>query len=305
MPPEWKKLLLLLSLLLGLSPGARAQTLRAHPGEALILSAENFQRARFLGRTYFPVEIGDLRLFLLPIPLKLTPGGYPLTLVRGPVVLRREVSVLPKAYPEERLKLPERMVIFPPKVLARIKKEVALILRTVSRTEGACRWPGPMVPPVKGRVSSPFGLRRILNGRPRSPHSGVDFAVPAGTPVRAAQSGRVVLTGDFYLPGKVIILSHGCGIYTYYAHLSRIKVKKGQEVSQGEVIALSGATGRATGAHLHFGLYVAGERVDPLFVIRSLEDYYERFRGEIATARGHRPPTGRPGGASGRGPGTL
>ncbi len=277
-------LLLLASLffpLRGLSQGP----LVGHPGEVVFIPAAPGElRARFLGHAFSPVLLGSRAYFPIAIPLRTSPGIFRVE-IEGSAPRRVSLEVRPKRYPTEHLKLPPKMVTFPPEILARIRREVKLIRGVLSRHgEGLCRWEKGFILPVKGRVSSPFGLRRVLNGESRSPHGGVDLAVPSGTPVRAAQEGRVVLVGEFYLPGKALVLDHGCGVYTYYAHLSRILVRKGQRVRRGEVIALSGASGRATGPHLHFGLYLSGVKVDPLFFIRKTRMIYGAQAGGTSQA---------------------
>jgi murein DD-endopeptidase MepM/ murein hydrolase activator NlpD len=125
--------------------------------------------------------------------------------------------------------------------------------------------------PVHGRLSSRFGLRRFFNGQPRNPHSGVDLAAPAGTPVKAPASARVIDTGEYYYNGKTVFLDHGQGLLSAYFHLSQTKVRPGQQLRRGEVIGTVGATGRATGPHLHWSVYLNGAQVDPaLFVAGGL-----------------------------------
>jgi len=267
---------LLISILLLLTVRTPANALKGYPGEALLVPARAGEtRARFLGHEFTRVILAGRPYFPVAVPLSARPGTFTLE-IEGRRSRRLTLRILPKTYPVERLTLPRRMVTFPPEILARVRRELALLRGTLAVSRGGiCRWKEPFELPVRGRVSSPFGLRRILNGEPRSPHGGVDFAVPAGTPVRSAQEGRVVLTGEFYLPGRVVILDHGCGVYTYYAHLSRILVRRGDRVRRGEVIGLSGASGRATGPHLHFGLYLSGVKVDPVSFVKLIQ-YFTR-----------------------------
>ena len=117
--------------------------------------------------------------------------------------------------------------------------------------------------PTSGRDSGRFGLRRILNKQKRNPHSGMDIAAPKGRLVKAAEAGRVIYTGNLFFTGNVIYLDHGNGLLTLYAHLNKINVKKGQKVKKGQVIGKVGKTGRATGAHLHWSVYLNGNAVDP------------------------------------------
>jgi murein DD-endopeptidase MepM/ murein hydrolase activator NlpD len=115
-----------------------------------------------------------------------------------------------------------------------------------------------------------FGKRRILNGIPGSPHSGIDFPAPTGTPIHAAQAGKVVLAEELYFSGNTVVIDHGLGIYTFYGHLSEIGVKVGDELQSGHVLGKVGATGRVTGPHLHWGLYVNHARVNGLDILRIL-----------------------------------
>lgn len=122
--------------------------------------------------------------------------------------------------------------------------------------------------PVDGRLSSPFGLRRFFNGEERNAHSGLDFAVPTGTPVKAPADGVVTIVADYFFNGKTVFVDHGQGLVTMYCHLSGFDVKVGDTVSRGQVIARSGATGRATGPHLHWNVSLNGNRVDPALFLK-------------------------------------
>jgi len=122
-------------------------------------------------------------------------------------------------------------------------------------------------PPVKGPLSSPFGLKRFFNGEPRAPHSGLDFAVPTGTPVAAPAGGKVILTGDYFFNGNTVFLDHGQGLISMYCHLSVIDVLMGDTLARGQVLGKVGATGRVTGAHLHWNVSLNDARVDPAIFI--------------------------------------
>jgi len=121
--------------------------------------------------------------------------------------------------------------------------------------------------PVKSRISGLFGRRRVFNGEPRSPHSGLDLAAPKGTQVYAPANGKVILTGNFLFLGNAVLIEHGQGLITLYGHLSKIDVKTGDQVQRGHIIAEVGSTGRATGPHLHWSVYLNRVAVDPLLFI--------------------------------------
>jgi murein DD-endopeptidase MepM/ murein hydrolase activator NlpD len=179
------------------------------------------------------------------------------------VNLTREISIRSKDYPVQRLTLPKKMVSPPKETWERIKRERAAVgkaLRTVTKKRS---WTLPFLRPVGGGVSSVYGVRRFLNDEPRSPHRGVDFRAPMGTPIKAANSGRVVLVGDHYYAGKSVYIDHGLGVISMYFHLSKIKVLTGQQVNKGDVIGFSGKSGRATGPHLHFSLALMAQLADP------------------------------------------
>ncbi|MEO0574625.1 MAG: peptidoglycan DD-metalloendopeptidase family protein [Pseudomonadota bacterium] len=123
-------------------------------------------------------------------------------------------------------------------------------------------------PPVDGRQSDSFGSRRFYNGQPRNPHSGMDIAAVTGTPVRSPAPGRVVAVGDYFFNGKTIMIDHGEGLVTMYCHLSDISTAVGDDINASQVIGQVGATGRVTGAHLHWGVYLSGVAVDPTLFLR-------------------------------------
>ncbi len=205
---------------------------------------------------------------LIGVGLDCRPGTHILTVKwqgpGGPDLYPYKVQIVARSFPEERLTVPERMVRFSPRVLKQVLDDQRAINRTCDRVSTEFYWQRPFIWPVHSKILSPFGLRRIFNGRPRSPHSGVDLRASEGTPVLATNYGRVALVRDCYLSGKTIVLDHGGGLYTLYAHLMSPKVKEGQKVRPGQVIGLSGATGRATGPHLHWGVSLFGKRLDPV-----------------------------------------
>ena len=218
-----------------------------------------------------PVLVRDgRRLAVIGIPLDTTPGRQTVQLDYedgGPLVtLAFEVTA--KAYEEQRLTVTNQRHVDPsPDDLERITVERARIDRALS-TYSADRQPLLRLPvPVAGTRSSSFGLRRFFNGQARSPHSGMDIAAAAGTPILNPARGRVLDTGDFFFNGQTVFVDHGQGVITMYCHLSRTDVKPGDEVGAGAQLGLVGATGRVTGAHLHWGIAVNRALVDPALLL--------------------------------------
>lgn len=167
----------------------------------------------------------------------------------------------------QELTLPREMVDLDEQTLRRVREEDELVKKVLEDLAPIKRWRGGFSVPVEGKVAGTFGLRRMINGQPRSPHSGEDIQAPLGSPVHASNDGVVKLVGDFFFSGRSIILDHGLGLYTLYFHLSDVMVKEGMLVRKGEVIGSVGATGRVTGPHLHWGMRLGGARVNPFSMV--------------------------------------
>jgi len=178
------------------------------------------------------------------------------------------ITITPRDWPIERINgVPPATVNPPPELAARIEHEQAAVTAARNRDDDREDFLSGFVWPVQGRISGRFGNQRIYNGDPKAPHSGMDIAVPQGTPVRAPAAGIVTFAQpDLYLTGGTILLDHGFGLSSNFLHLSKLEVHVGQHVSQGQIIALSGMTGRATGPHLHWGFNWFGVRLDPLLL---------------------------------------
>ncbi len=173
-----------------------------------------------------------------------------------------KVTISPRKFPVQELTLPKRMTEFDDATLVRIRAEAAELSRRFSRVTPP-RWRTPFLPPVEEYRPANFGARRVINGDPRMPHSAVDIHLPEGTPVRAIADGRVAFAGEQFFGGRSVVIDHGGGVFSVYYHLREFSVTEGQELPRGDRIGSVGATGRATGPHLHFGVRVPGGRVDP------------------------------------------
>jgi murein DD-endopeptidase MepM/ murein hydrolase activator NlpD len=179
------------------------------------------------------------------------------------------IAVAPRDWPIERIDgVPPDTVNPPPEIAARIESEQALVSAARVRDDDRADFAQPFIWPVQGRVSGRFGNQRIYNGTPKPPHSGMDIAAAQGTPVLAPAAGVITFANpDLYLTGGTVLLDHGHGVSSNFLHLSRIDVKVGDRVAQGQVIGAVGATGRATGPHLHWGMNWFDVRIDPLLVL--------------------------------------
>jgi murein DD-endopeptidase MepM/ murein hydrolase activator NlpD len=222
----------------------------------------------FNGARVAMVKDGDGFMVVVGIPLSTGTGKQWLD-IRWPSGERAHQSftVRPKDYETQYITIEDERKVEPlPEDLERISREAAIAQRVLSTwNEQAPDF--TFTSPLEGPVSSVYGLRRFLNNQPRSPHSGLDIAAAKGTPIRAPADASVLHTDNFFFSGNVVYLSHGQGLITVYAHMDQINVRPGETIKRGEIIGQVGATGRVTGPHLHWGVYLNGTPVDPnLFV---------------------------------------
>jgi hypothetical protein len=210
---------------------------------------------------------------LIGVDLEQAAGDYKFSVtgkstVGAPIACEAPISVRTGKFPTEHLKVAPNFVEPNPEQAAKAaedQKKLRAIYATVTPDK---LWTGTFRIPLDGvKTGGNFGKRRVLNGKSNSPHSGVDLPSPTGTPVHAAQSGRVVLAEELYFAGNTVIIDHGFGVYTLYGHFSEIDSKVGDEVKVGDVIGKVGATGRVTGPHLHWGLEVDRARVNAMEIV--------------------------------------
>lgn len=198
------------------------------------------------------------------IPLATEPGSVEVRVIRADGSVHTEsVRIEPKQYATQKLKVKPGQVDLSPADLERTTKERERILKALATWSPEAPATLQFRQPTPGPRSSSYGLRRYFNEQPRNPHTGMDIAAATGTPIVAPAAGRVLDTGDYFFNGNTVLVDHGQGLVTMYCHLSRIDVKAGDEVGTGDVLGLVGATGRVTGAHLHWGVTLNRTAVDP------------------------------------------
>jgi murein DD-endopeptidase MepM/ murein hydrolase activator NlpD len=311
-----------LALLLVLSLGAAHAAAKAPPktptltvvsravqrGEILLIAVEDNSAklppsATVRGRAleFFPAASTGTWLAFYGIDLDDPTGPAELRAVlrdsRGrPHEQTEQLTILAGKFPTEELKVAQRYVTPQKSDGERAESEAATLHGLFVHGEEKRLFEGDFVSPIPGAPTARFGERRVFNGQPRAPHSGMDLRAKIGTPVRAPAAGRVVLAGPLYFSGNTIVLDHGLGLTTVYAHLSKMRVRKGALVKKGQVIGLVGKTGRVTGPHLHWGLKFHAARVDPFSLVALDLDAYlkprpnDPLRRSAACARADLPP---------------
>jgi len=224
-------------------------------------------------------SLGTQRLVFFPygaefaaltgVDLETRPGKLPwrVGLVDGDGTPRKaagSIGVKAAGFAVQRLTLPPAMVDLDPEAERRAANEAARLRALYDTVTPERLWRGAFTQPVASRKPGDgFGFRRIINGQPRMPHSGIDYSADRGTPVVASNRGRVALLGEFFFAGRLVALDHGLGLYTLYFHLDGVAVSEGQLVERGQTVGTVGTTGRSTGPHLHFAAQLGRARVNP------------------------------------------
>ena len=275
------------SLALRVPPGENAMSMihivaflfaaiAAQQGQAVRLSIPDepgIEKAeiRWQDKTVPYTRAGKDWVTVIGLDLELKPGSYTgdVRVTKNGMVERRSVTLNVKAvkFPIQRLEVADEYVELSPENTERALREAKELEGIHNTISGPALWKEPFIVPIPGGVGSSFGKRRVFNGESRNPHAGADLRATTGTPIRSTNRGRVVLAKDLFFTGNTVIVDHGLGIYTLYAHLSRIDVAKDAVVDRSQVIGLAGATGRVTGPHLHWGARVQNTRVDPFSLI--------------------------------------
>ncbi|MDR3134471.1 MAG: peptidoglycan DD-metalloendopeptidase family protein [Deltaproteobacteria bacterium] len=242
---------------------------RGAPGRVIVsgLGLDTPIEASFDGKpVYFFAHKGDL-VGLFGADIMIKAGQHPLVVTWGQGPGQRktvQVSVKDKSYGVRDIKVPQSQVDLSKEDLERAQAEREATTKALATQSPEKLWSGAFIEPVNGRINSSFGRQTRLNGVLNArPHAGADYLVPEGTPVKAPADGLVILAGNHFFAGNSVYIDHGLGLISMYFHLSRIDAVEGQEIRKGDVLGLVGKTGRVTGAHLHYGIYINGARIDP------------------------------------------
>lgn len=268
--------LLSATLLAGQAPvlSVRAAARSIQPGEVVRLTVTTAAPitaldVRAFDRRFTPFQLdANTWQVLLGVDLDVRPGRHIVSLAASSAdatsMTTRTLDVADRSFPTRRLTVEPKYVEPPPDVTARILAEAERLNAIWASVTPDRLWSGAFGSPVPDRANSAFGSRSVFNNQPRSPHGGADFASPTGRLVRAPNAGRVVLAEDLYFTGQSVVVDHGLGLVSLFAHLSSIDVQTGSRVAAGDALGRVGATGRVTGPHLHWTVRLAGTRVDPL-----------------------------------------
>ncbi len=266
--PNSRALLLLLLLVLPLPPAVAQPRESLVPGGVALIRLDEGERGyRFRNRPVLTARIDGVPHAVVGIPLAYKPGEYHIERRGVGQVAKKFFRVGPKAYSTQHITVPDDRKVNPyasdmPRILAEKARKQKARDHYSERPVDL-----DFVRPVSGVSTGSFGRRRVFNGQPRRPHSGMDIAAPEGTPVRAPSAGTVIERGDFFFSGNLVYLDHGQGLISMFAHLSEIDVEIGQRVAKGDVIGKVGATGRVTGPHLHWSLGLNGSWIDPVLFL--------------------------------------
>ena len=206
---------------------------------------------------------------LVGLPLSLKPGKHYISInSKDNKTNRQSFEITGKEYPAQYITIKNKQMVNPNAAnLARIKRDRIPINQALGTWTEQQQIDTDFIAPVDGQLSSLFGLKRFFNKQPKNPHSGLDIAAPTGTPIKAPAPAFVINTGNYYYNGNTVFLDHGQGLITGYFHMSEIKVKPGQRVYRGEILGTVGETGRVTGPHLHWNVYLNQTKVDPALFI--------------------------------------
>lgn len=225
-----------------------------YPGDVVLVRSSKAGDLLWQNKTYPMIRFGKGYYTFLPISMSLKPGSYPIGTIK--------LTVLKKSFDTQQLTVTEEQEKMTQNI-GRIQQDQIKVNKVRSVSEARFLFDQAFIQPVKGRLSTPYGFTRYVNGKFSGSHRAIDLANPEGTPVATTNAGKVVLAEELYLTGNSIYIDHGMNLFSQYAHLSKINVTAGDMVEAGQVIGLVGTTGFSTGPHLHFTFWVGSHPVNP------------------------------------------
>ena len=248
------------------------------PGELVVLIVRTAKPAETITVTGLKTHLAPYAVtattwrVLVGIDLAVKPGKHEVVVEAQPGGRKASYVLLVKArrFPTRTLKVDPAFVTPPPEAAERFERESRELNEVWASPAPEKLWQGAFVRPVPEPANSAFGSRSVFNGEPRSQHTGADFRSPSGTPIKAPNAGRVVIAGSRYFSGDTVVIDHGQGLFSLFAHLSETSVELGESVKKGQVIGQVGQTGRVTGPHLHWAVRLNGARIDPLSLLTVL-----------------------------------
>lgn len=230
----------------------------------LVVPVETKPVVNYNKRQVMVVKENQQWLAVVGIPLNAKIGTQTLTVKSADKISKTSFEIEDKAYPTQHITITDKRKVSPNKLdMGRINAESAEIKSALRYWTDSDSSPEQFMWPIEGRVSGLFGRRRVFNGQPRKPHSGMDIAAPTGTAIHAPADGVIRDTGDYFFNGNTVFIDHGQGLVTMFCHMDKIGVETGQTIKQGDVIGTVGMTGRVTGPHLHLGVSLNDARVEP------------------------------------------
>lgn len=241
-------------------PSLSVSPASTYPGDVIFVRSKEAQTVTLFSQSYhLQPSQGEYARFI-PIPFNAKPGSYQ---VQSPdKKLSVSLTISPKKFEVDSITVSQKMNQMRQDT-ARINADQKKINAARSASAKSAYFDGPFKQPAIGKLTTPFGYQRVVNGVPANRHAAIDIANKTGTPIWASNHGKVVLADSLYLTGNTIIIDHGLNVFSIYAHMSKLEVKTGQEVKQGQVIGQMGTTGFSTGPHLHYGMLIGNTYVNP------------------------------------------
>ncbi|MGQ7276959.1 M23 family metallopeptidase [Brevibacillus thermoruber] len=233
---------------------------KTHPGDAVLIRSSRVQSVTVLGKTYRLIPSHGAYVRFIPIPFDAKPGTY--AVLSADKQRLASLTIAPKTFAVDKLTVSKQLNQMRQNT-ERIDADQKKIIAARSRSAQTPYFTDTFLMPAQGRLTTPFGYQRVVNGKAANRHAAIDIANKTGTPIAASNNGKVVLAESLYLTGNTIIIDHGLNVFSIYAHLSRLDVKTGDMVKRGQIIGRMGSTGFSTGPHLHYGMLIGNTYVNP------------------------------------------